>query len=226
MVMRWYGMVIPEADFDDLCRRLYLQLKGGVVSREAAFDLACGVLDEEPLDERATDLARACTEEDGDPARLAEAVRHVLAGCFQPGFTEEPGWLAALEDALEVVNADMRASGLPGTGHLYLMEGNENAWVEVWDRYNSHGFGCYPQSGSDPVTALVTVADDAQDAVMHAIWGVWPVCPVHALGTHAQERDGAAVWWCQGDGGHAAAKIGQWRSWPKKRLRGNTRPAE
>jgi hypothetical protein len=116
---------------------------------------------------RETGLARACTEEDGDPARLAEAVRHVLAGCFHPGFTEEPGWLAALEDALEVVNADMRTSGLPGTGHLYLMEGNGNAWVEVWDRYNSHGFGCYPQSGSDPVTALVTVAEKAAEGEEH-----------------------------------------------------------
>lgn len=111
--------------------------------------------------------------------------------------------------ALEIVKRDMRACGLPGTGHLYIWEGR-NAFVEVWDRYNSHGSGCHPTSGSDPVTALATVADDAQDAVMHAIFGVWPVCVAHSLGTHAEERDGTAVWWCSGAGGHMVALIGQW----------------
>jgi len=201
-----------EQPHDALSRRLYRQLKDGWVDREAAFELACQVLSIWPLAEDATELARLCLE-DGGQSGIVAAARAVLSGRFDPGFAEEPGWLATLEEALEVVNRDMRASGLPGTGQLHVCEGGtafEYAFVEVWDRYNSHGGGCRPSSGADPVTALVVVADDAQDAVMHAICGVWPVCPAHSLGTHADERDGAAVWWCAGSGGHAAAPIGQW----------------
>ena len=54
----------------------------------------------------------------------------------------------------------------------------------------------------------------AQDALMHALWVAWPVCPVHRLGVHARDHEEAAVWWCSGDGGHAVAAIG---AWPKGR---------
>ena len=56
----------------------------------------------------------------------------------------------------------------------------------------------------------MAVADDAQDAVMHSIWGAWPVCRSHQLGVHPEARDNTAVWWCEGSGGHVAAPIGQW----------------
>ena len=205
-------MTISGGDFDELFRRLYRQLQDETVDPEAAFDLACAVLSVEPFAADATELARLCLE-GGSGSGIAAAARAFLSGRFVPGFAEEPGWLATLEEALEVVNRDMRTCGLPGTGHLHVRDGgthDEYAFVEVWHRYNSHGTGCRPQSGSDPVSALVTVADDAQDAVMHAICGVWPVCPDHGLGTHADERDGMAVWWCGGSGGHSAAPIGQW----------------
>lgn len=200
--------MISDADFDALCRRLYLQVKDGPVDREAAFDLACQVLSFQPLAADATELARLCLE-DGNESGLTAAARTLLSEHFQPGFAEEPGWLSALEEALEVVNRDMRACGLRGTGHFLILD-PRHAWVQVSDHHNSHGFGCHPTAGRDPVTALATVADDAQDAVMHAIGGAWPVCDAHSLGTHAKERDGAAVWWCSGGGGHVAAAIGQW----------------
>jgi hypothetical protein len=60
------------------------------------------------------------------------------------------------------------------------------------------------------VSALVAVADDAQDALMEELWAVWPVCPVHRLGVHARHHDKAAVWWCAGDDGHPVAAIGEW----------------
>ena len=192
-----------DADFDALCRRLYLQVKDGPVDREAAFDLACQVLSFQPLAADATELARLCLE-DGNESGLTAAARTLLSEHFQPGFAEEPGWLSALEEALKVVNRDMRACGLRGTGHFLILD-PRHAWVQVWDHHNSHGFGCHPTAGRDPVTALATVADDAQDAVMHAIGGAWPVCDAHSLGTHAEERDGAAVWRRSGGGGHVAA---------------------
>jgi hypothetical protein len=67
------------------------------------------------------------------------------------------------------------------------------------------------QDGSDPVSALVDVADDAQDALMHALCAAWPVCPVHQLGAHARKHEAAAVWWCSGDGGHTVTAIGHWQ---------------
>jgi hypothetical protein len=200
--------VLSDADFDELCRRLYRHLRDGTTDRAGAFDLACEVLVVEPLNEAAADLARLCTEEESDPGRIAELTRRVLADRYEPGFAEEPGWLAALEEALEIVKLDIRAGGVPGTGHLYVWE-ERNAFVE-WDGYNSHAGGIHPFLGSGPLSALVAVADDAQDAVMHAIWTPWPVCPAHSLGTHAMEREGAAVWWCKGAGGHVAAPVGQW----------------
>lgn len=37
---------------------------------------------------------------------------------------------------------------------------------------------------------------------------LWPVCPVHDFGPHPEVHDGRAVWWCNGDGGHALGEIG------------------
>jgi hypothetical protein len=201
--------VISEPGFEWLCRRLYFQVKGGAVSREAAFDLACAVLDSAPQAEEATSLAGLCVDDGADPAQLAEATRLVLAGCYHPGFAEAPELLSMLEKALEVVKQDMRACGLPATAHLCVWAG-QNAFVEVWGHHNSAGPGCQPSCGSDPVAALVAVAGDAQDAVMHAIVGAWPTCPAHGRGAHAREVDAMAVWWCEGGGGHIAAPIGQW----------------
>jgi hypothetical protein len=199
-----------ELEFDRLTRRVYAGVRRRAVDREAAFDLACQVLEVEPLDEAAAELALACAEEP-DEAKLAAAALRVLDERFTPGFEDEPGWLAALEAALEVVNADMRATGLPGTGRLVVPDAPypPNAFVEVWDGWRDSDEGIYPPCGRDPVLALVEVADDAQGAVMHSINGAWPVCPAHSLGVHAEEREGTAVWWCRG-GGHVVALIGRW----------------
>jgi hypothetical protein len=199
-------------DFERLARRVYRDLRNGVVDLEAAFDLACLVLEKQPLDPDAAELA-ALSLEMVSQERIAAAARQVLAERFEPGFAEEPGWLAALEEAMSMVNADMRASELPGTGRLVVDQDPDcppRAWVETWDGYRGSGGGIFPGSGSDPLSALVAVADDAQDAVMESVWEAWPVCPAHRLGVHPGERDGAAAWWCKGGGGHVAAAIGGW----------------
>jgi hypothetical protein len=119
--------------------------------------------------------------------------------------------LAALEEALEIVKADLRACGLPDAVRLYTWDGGPSTCVGVdaWAA-NSSGQGVFPAEAQEPVTALVAVADDTQDAVMHSVWGTWPTCPQHSLGVHARTHDGGAVWWCAGGGGHVAARIGQW----------------
>jgi hypothetical protein len=201
--------VLTNDVFDDLCRRLYRSLRDGTVDREAAFDLGAEVLADDPANEKAAAAALAAAS-DTDPALLAVAARELLASVlFEPGFDDEPGWLTALAEALEIVKADLRASGLPDTVRLYTWDGSPNAAVDAWAA-NSTGGGIYPAAAKDPVTALVMVADDAQDAVMHSIWGAWPTCPEHSLGVHAREHDGTAVWWCASGDGHAVARVGQW----------------
>ena len=200
-------------DLDRLCRRLYRSLREGAVDREAAFDLSAAVLADNPSDENAAAAAALAVADGADPALLAAAARELLASLrFQPDFDDEPGWLAALEGALEMVKADLRASGLPDAVGLYTWDGSPNAGVDAWAG-NSSGGGISPEAGKEPVTALVMVADEAQDAIMDSIWGAWPTCPEHGLGVHAREHDGAAVWWCA-SGGHAVARIGQWPSSP------------
>ena len=204
------GQVITDDDFDRLCRRLYRSLRHGPVDREAAFDLGAGVLASDPSDEKAAMAATLAVAGDADPAPLAAAARELLESlAFEPGFDDEPGWLAALAEALDIVKADLRACGLPDAVRLYTWDGSPNAAVDAWAA-NSTGPGIYPAAGNDPVTALVAVADDAQDAVMNSVWGAWPTCPVHSLGVHAREHDGVAVWWCASAGGHVAAPVGHW----------------
>ncbi len=84
-----------------------------------------------------------------------------------------------------------------------------HAYVEFRGGYGSTS-GIAPEVGSNPLWALVAVADEAQDSVMETLKGVWPVCPTHQLGAHSREHAGQGVWWCNGDGGHVIAAIGQW----------------
>jgi hypothetical protein len=195
--------------FDDLCRRLYRSVRDGAVDRDAAFDLAADLLAERPANEKAGKVAALALATESDAAQLTAAVRELLASCYRPTFDDEPRWLAALADALEIVKADLRACGLPDTVSLLGWEGSRHVCVDAWAA-NSTGGGIYPEAGEDPITALVEVADDAQDAVMHSMWGAWPLCPEHGLGVHAQEHDGAAVWWCGAGDGHVAGRVGHW----------------
>jgi hypothetical protein len=197
-------------EFDRLARRVYSGARDGAVDREAAFDLACLLMDAKAADPVVAELAEAAAE-GTDRERLAALAQQVLSDRFEPGFDLEPGWLTALEEALQAVRADLLATGLPGTATLVRPGWSPaNAFVDYQGGYGSTG-GIAPAAGRDALLALLSVADEAQDAVMEAQWATWPVCPAHQLGVHAREHDGAAVWWCTGGGGHVAAAVGQWR---------------
>ena len=205
-------------DFDRLSSAVYIAARAGEVDCAAAFDLAASWLEERPQDPDATELATLsieCTQ--ASQPRMAEVALRLLATTdFLPGFKEEPGWLACLEDAMRLVNRDVAATGIRRPCQLRVhdddgLNGSVNAYVQTWDRYTGTTEGIYPASGAHPVSALVAVADDAQDALMHAHCAAWPVCPVHRLGAHARDHEEAAIWWCSGDGGHAVTAIGQWQ---------------
>ena len=202
--------MLTDDEFHDLCRRIYRNARDGVVDRAAAFDLCADILAACPADDEAAGVAELVLAAGTDDAVLAAAVLALLLYRFEPTFDDEPGWFAALAEALEIVKADLRASGLPDAVRLYTWEGSRNVGIDAWAA-NSASAGISPEAGKDPVTALAAVADDAQEAVMISICGVWPTCPKHRLGVHARTHDGAAVWWCRVDGGHVAARVGQLR---------------
>ena len=120
--------------------------------------------------------------------------------------------LAGLEQALQIVSADLRATGLTGPARLVVNDGGEpsHAFVQFGGTFG-HGNGIAPGNGGNLRAALLSVADDLQDAVMHSLSTVWPVCPIHQRGAHPRETSGEPVWWCTGgDAGHVIADIGRW----------------
>jgi hypothetical protein len=215
LLVRHHGGVDDDAAFDPLSR-VYNAARAGAVDCTAAFDLATSWLEERPQDPEATELATLSVEgAEASQPRMAEIALSLLASAgFSPGFNEEPGWLACLEDAMRLVNRDMDAAGIRHPCHLrvYEITRDGNAGVETWDGWpSSDAQGIDPVCGADRLDALLAVAEDAQDALMHALWRAWPACPAHRLGVHARDHEGAAVWWCAGDGGHAVAAIGEWQ---------------
>jgi hypothetical protein len=199
-----------DAEFDGLARRAYVGVRDGVLDPEVAFDLACLLLKWGPPDPLAGEMAERSAE-GTDRERIADLARQVLAARFEPGFDLEPVLLERLEQALKVVTADLRATGLEGPVRLVITDWNDppHAYAEFRGVWGTAG-GASPADGVSPLSALVAVAGDLQEAVMEALCEVWPVCPTHNLGAHAREYRSAAVWWCNGDGGHVITAIGQW----------------
>jgi hypothetical protein len=194
------------SEWDRYASAVYVGVRDGAVDRTAAFDLASLVLEYYPLKEAARELAEASIA-DGNESRLTKAARRLLAAeSFEPGFDLEPGLLTTLEEAMEAVNADMRATGLPGTGRLVVPRWEwspYNAFVLTWAGDYGSTSGIFPQEARDPVTALAAVADHAQDALMETLGEAWPVCPAHAPAAHARVTKarryggataGAAMW--------------------------------
>lgn len=161
------------AAFDRLSSGVYIAARAGAVDCTAAFDLAAAWLEERPHDAAATELATLSLEcGQASQPRMAEVALHLLATAnFRPGFKEEPAWLACLEDAMRQVNHDVAATGIRHPCKLRVhdddgLNWSVNAYVETWDGYTGIAQGIYPASGADPVSALIDVADDAQDALM------------------------------------------------------------
>jgi hypothetical protein len=204
---------ILTARFSELARAVYTGLRDGGLAPEATFDLACFLMDWAPGSPVVQELAEQSVA-GTDPARLAGLAGQVLAECgFQPDFDTEPRLLAVLEDALEAVRADMRATGLTGPVGLSFEDDGTRYLRNVFAHFRgsySYTAGVFPSDAHDRVDALVAVADDVQDAVMGVLMTTWPVCPGHGLGAHPREHAGQAAWWCNGSGGHVIALIGGW----------------
>ncbi|WP_329425359.1 hypothetical protein OG339_33995 [Streptosporangium sp. NBC_01495] len=145
-----------------------------------------------------------------DLARLGEALLDGIG--FRPTFALEPGLLVPLEEALKVVERDVRTAGITGTLRMIVPDRDTMGMARVEFRGICHGNGLGP--GAD----LRDVADATQDVVVEATWKMWPACPVHDRGLLAELENEIAVWRCTSGGTHTVAPVGElppghrWRS--------------
>ncbi len=206
----------PGTAWDGLAARVFIGARDGNLSPDAAFDLACFLMEWAAPNPVFAELAEASME-GSDPDRLADLARQALdAVDYVPDFAVEPQLLAALERTLAVVGRDLRATGLDGQARFVVLEGGEppHAYVQYEGSYgHTSGLGpCDAAGRRSPADTLVLVADELQDAVMESLFAVWPVCPDHQLGAHPRVADDRAVWWCASGQGHVIAIIGEWAS--------------
>ncbi|MFF4987007.1 hypothetical protein ACFY19_07440 [Streptosporangium saharense] len=188
----------------ELGAHIYTALRDGGLEADLLVELAC-LMEERGVSTSATRelLERLAVElTAADLVRLGEALLDETG--FRPTFAMEPGLLAPFEEALKVVERDVRASGIAGTLQMVLPDWDVMgmAWVEF--EGTCQGNCIRPEDD-----ALWSVADATQEAVMERIWRVWPVCPTHDLGLHADTEDGTVVWRCEGDGTHTVAPVGE-----------------
>ncbi|SFK51441.1 hypothetical protein SAMN05216275_12756 [Streptosporangium canum] len=129
----------PYEQADELCQavdelgvRIYTALRDGGLDADPLVDLAClmkewgapSPVTRELLERLATELTAA------DLARLGEALLDEIG--FGPTFALEPDLLVPLEEALKVVERDVRAAGITGTLRMIVPDWDVMgmAWVE------------------------------------------------------------------------------------------------
>lgn len=169
-------------EFERLARMLYAELRDGNLRSETAFDFAWLLLEHgySALSIRELADQSAAGADSKVVARLARQVLDIIR--FEPDFQLEPVLFVQLEHALEIVNADLRTTGMWGRVRLVVTDGVMPPHAQVEFRgVSASSTGIAPGSGSATSAALVAVAEDLQAAVMEARYAVWPVCYHHQL---------------------------------------------
>lgn len=197
-----------EQAVDELRGRIYTALRDGGLDADPVLELAL-LLEERGVSTPATQelLERPAAHlTTADLTRLGESLLGDTR--FEPAFVLEPRLWEVLEYALEVVDRDVRATGITGTLRLITpdWDGSGHAWVEF--QGGCHGNGIPPIEGSNAQGALVSVAAAAQEVITDTIWKVWPVCAAHDRGLRAELKHQIAVWRCTGGGTHTVAPVG------------------
>jgi hypothetical protein len=202
-----------DDQWDQLAARAYVRIRDGTLDPDTAFDLAVFLRDwakPKPVFEA---LAEASIQA-ADTETLAALAREALAAVeYVPDYRTEPELVETINRALEILERDLRATGLSGHARPVVPD-DPDIVPTVWVQYQG-SFG--HTSGISPGEVLANgpellrlVADELQDAVMESLFGVWPVCPQHQLGAHPRISDSQPVWWCSSSAGHVIAAIGQW----------------
>ena len=205
-------MAEHEAKTEQLERRVYLGLREDNLDPLEVVALACELLDWFHCTDAVLEVVERNPAE-VPPAEMAALARRILddAG-FEPGFDLAPERLERLRAALRIVARDLPTRGIEGEPEIEVL----GDWYPVGagvrlaegERLNWGGH-ILPGMCDDPTMALTSLAIMVQESLLEWTWQVWPVCPRHDLGVHGSERDGTAVWWCAGDGGHVLAPVGE-----------------
>jgi hypothetical protein len=201
-----------EAATEQLERRVYLGLREDNLDPQDVVALACVLFDWSHCTEAILEVVER------NPAGVSPAEMTALAwrilddAGFEPGFELAPERLETLRAALRIVARDLPTRGIEGGPEIEVLEDwfPTGAGVRLADgvRLNWGGH-VLPSTCDDPTMALTSLAIMIQESLLEQTWQVWPVCPRHDLGVHGSERDGEAVWWCAGDGGHVLAPVGE-----------------
>jgi hypothetical protein len=189
-----------------LQEQIYLGLREGRSVRDAAVELACLLLDYSPVPAVHELVERAPGELTED--RVTELARQLIEG-FEPGFDLAPERWDVLVEALKVAVRDLRATGPERNAEVELVQPDwareqDLAFVSYDGVWQGNGVGSW--AGTDRDVALELVADALQEQVMEFTRTVWPLCPTHHTGLHA-ERDAQQrpVWHCRPCGSAVAA---------------------
>ncbi|MFG2802436.1 hypothetical protein [Streptomyces pseudovenezuelae] len=201
-----------EAVTGQLMRRVYLGLREDNLGPQDVVALACELLDWFHCTDAVLEVVERNPAE-VTPAEMTALARRVLDDVgFDPGFDLAPERLETLRAALRIVARDLPTRGIEGEPEIEILEEwfPVGAGVRLADGARLNWGGpVLPNMCDDPAMALTSLAIMIQESLLEWTWQVWPVCPRHHLGVHGSERDGAAVWWCAGDGGHILAPVGE-----------------
>ncbi|MFF9394251.1 hypothetical protein [Streptomyces griseoluteus] len=130
----------------------------------------------------------------------------------RPDFAREPHPvdLTARPDlaaALDAVNRDLAAT-LPEAGPMRLMCTPSDD-EDILDQFHA-ALPDDRRHGSVQGPDAPGVAEAAQETVQAVLWQVWPVCPEHRTGVHADVgANQRAVWWCRAGEGHELCEVGE-----------------
>ncbi|WP_133917896.1 hypothetical protein [Streptomyces sp. NBC_00582] len=201
-----------EAVTEQLMRRVYLGLREDNLDPQDVVALACDLLDWFHCTDAVLEVVERNPAE-VPRAEMTSLARRVLDDVgFDPGFDLAPERLETLRAALRIVARDLLTRGIEGEPEIEILEDwfPVGAGVRLADGERLNWGGpVLPSMCDDPATALTSLTIMIQESLLEWTWQVWPVCPRHHLGVHGSERDGAAVWWCAGDGGHILAPVGE-----------------
>jgi hypothetical protein len=201
-----------EAHAEQLERGVYLGLREGNLDPQRVVALACELLDWFHCTDAILEVVER-NPADVSPAEMAALARRILDDVdFDPGFDLAPGRLETLRAALRVMARDLTTRGIEGEPEIEVLEDwfPVGAGVRLADGVRLNWGGpILPSMCDDPAVALTGLAVMTQESLLERTWRVWPVCPRHDLGVHGSERNGTAVWWCAGEGGHVLAPVGE-----------------
>jgi hypothetical protein len=205
-------MAAHEAHAEQLERGVYLGLREGNLDPQRVVALACELLDWFHCTDAILEVVER-NPADVSPAEMAALARRILDDVdFEPGFDLAPERLETLRAALRVMARDLTTRGIEGEPEIEVLEDwfPVGAGVRLADGVRLNWGGpILPSMCDDPAVALTGLAVMTQESLLERTWRVWPVCPRHDLGVHGSERNGTAVWWCAGEGGHVLAPVGE-----------------